>query len=42
MTVSAQTLPHRTKYLLIAATFFGRIIDAHEQLVDDVERELAR
>jgi DNA-binding PadR family transcriptional regulator len=41
VTVSAQTLPHRTKYLLIAATFFGRIIDAHEQLVDDVERELA-
>jgi DNA-binding PadR family transcriptional regulator len=39
--VSAKTLPHRTKYLLIAATFFGRIIDAHEQLVDDVERELA-
>jgi DNA-binding PadR family transcriptional regulator len=41
MTVSAQTLPHRTKYLLIAARFFERIIDAHEQLVDDVERELA-
>jgi hypothetical protein len=41
MTVSAQTLPHRTKYLLIAATFFERIIDVHEQLVEDVERELA-
>jgi DNA-binding PadR family transcriptional regulator len=41
MTVSAQSLPHRTKYLLIAAAFFQRIIDAHEQLVDDVERELA-
>jgi DNA-binding PadR family transcriptional regulator len=41
MTVSAQGLPHRTKYLLIAATFLERIIDVHEQLVDDVERELA-
>ena len=41
MTVSAQALPHRTKYLLIAATFFERIIDVHEQLIEDVERELA-
>jgi PadR family transcriptional regulator, regulatory protein AphA len=39
--ISAQALPHRSKYLLMAATFFERIIDAHEQLVDDVERELA-
>ena len=38
---SAETLPHRTKYLRIAATFFERLIDVHEQLVDDVERELA-
>jgi DNA-binding PadR family transcriptional regulator len=38
---SAETLPHRTKYLRIAAVFFDRLIDAHEQLVDDVERELA-
>jgi DNA-binding PadR family transcriptional regulator len=41
MTVSAPTLPHRTKYLLLAARFFTRIIDTYEQLVDDVERELA-
>jgi DNA-binding PadR family transcriptional regulator len=41
MTVSAPTLPHRTKYLLLAARFFERIIDTYEQLVDDVERELA-
>ena len=41
MTVSARALPHRTKYLLIAARFFERIIDVHEQLVDDVERELS-
>ena len=40
MATSAQALPHRTKYLLIAARFFERIIDVHEQLVDDVEREL--
>jgi DNA-binding PadR family transcriptional regulator len=41
MTVSARALPHRTKYLLLAARFFGRIIDVYEELVDDVERELA-
>jgi DNA-binding PadR family transcriptional regulator len=41
MTAAAPTLPHRTKYLLIAARFFGRIIDVYEELVDDVERELA-
>jgi PadR family transcriptional regulator, regulatory protein AphA len=38
---SAETLPHRTKYLLISARFFGRILDVYEELVDDVERELA-
>jgi len=41
MTVSAPTLPHRTKYLLIAARFFGGIVDVYEELVDEVERELA-
>ncbi|HKN63768.1 MAG TPA: PadR family transcriptional regulator [Gaiellaceae bacterium] len=40
MTVSAPTLPHRTKYLLLAARFFGRIVDVYEELVDEVEREL--
>lgn len=38
---SAEALPHRTKYLQLAATFFERLVDVHEQLVDDVERELA-
>lgn len=37
---TALEVPHRTKYLLLAESFFERIIDAHEQLVDDVEREL--
>jgi DNA-binding PadR family transcriptional regulator len=41
MTASAPTLPHRTTYLLLAARFFGRIIDVYEELVQDVERELA-
>jgi DNA-binding PadR family transcriptional regulator len=41
MTVSARGLPHRTAYLMLAARFFGRIIDVYEELVDDVERELA-
>jgi PadR family transcriptional regulator AphA len=41
MAASAPSLPHRTKYLLLAARFFGRIVDAYEELVDDVERELA-
>jgi PadR family transcriptional regulator, regulatory protein AphA len=40
MRESAERLPHRTRYLRIAAKFFDRIVDAHEQLVDDVEREL--
>ena len=41
MTASAPGLPHRTKYLLVAARFFGRIVDVYEELIDDVERELA-
>jgi len=41
MTLSAPALPHRTKYLLLAARFFSRIIDVYDELVDDVERELA-
>jgi DNA-binding PadR family transcriptional regulator len=41
MTAAAPTLPHRTKYLMIAARFFGRIVDVYEELVDEVERELA-
>lgn len=41
MKVSAREVPHRTKYLLLAESFFERIIDAHEELIDAVERELA-
>jgi DNA-binding PadR family transcriptional regulator len=41
MTLSAPTMPHRTKYLLLAARFFGRLVDVYEELVDEVERELA-
>lgn len=38
---SAERLPHREKYLRLVARFLDRVLDAHEQLVDDVERELA-
>jgi DNA-binding PadR family transcriptional regulator len=41
MKIDAQAVPHRTKYLLLAESFFERIVDAHEELIDDVERELA-
>ena len=41
MALSAESLPHRTKYLRLGAVFLERIVDAHEQLVEDVERELA-
>jgi DNA-binding PadR family transcriptional regulator len=41
MSESAQQLPHRRKYLLLVVAFLERVIDAHEQLVSDVERELA-
>jgi DNA-binding PadR family transcriptional regulator len=38
---TASELPHREKYLLLAVDFLRRLLDLHEQLVDDVERELA-
>lgn len=41
MAESAELLPHRRKYLLLVVSLLERILDAHEQLVDDVERELA-
>jgi PadR family transcriptional regulator AphA len=41
MTASAERLPHRQKYLLLVIFFLERILRAHEELVDDVERELA-
>jgi PadR family transcriptional regulator, regulatory protein AphA len=40
MVASAPALPHRAKYLLIAARFFDRIVGVYEDLIDDVEREL--
>jgi len=41
MTASAELLPHRRKYLLLVVSFLERVLQAHEQLVDEVERELA-
>src|SRR6266496_97610 len=38
---SAETLPHRRKYLLLVSAFLRRLLDLHLELVDDVERELA-
>jgi DNA-binding PadR family transcriptional regulator len=39
---SAELLPHRRKYLLIVIGFLRRLLDLHLELVDEVERELAR
>lgn len=38
---SAETLPHRRKYLLLTIGFLRRLLDLHLELVDEVERELA-
>jgi DNA-binding PadR family transcriptional regulator len=38
---SAKNLPHREKYLLLVIDFLRGLLDLHEQLVDDVEREFA-
>src|SRR5262249_38643193 len=37
---AAAGLPHREKYLLLAVEFLRRYLDLHDQLVDEVEREL--
>jgi DNA-binding PadR family transcriptional regulator len=37
---AAAGLPHRRTYLLLVIGFLRRYLDLHEQLVDDVEREL--
>jgi DNA-binding PadR family transcriptional regulator len=37
---SAHRLPHREKYLLIVVGFLRRLLDLHEELIDEVEREL--
>jgi DNA-binding PadR family transcriptional regulator len=36
----AATLPHREKYLRLVTGFLRGFVDLHEQLIDDVEREL--
>src|SRR5688572_22493158 len=38
---TAREYPHRAIYLLLAVNFLRRLLDLHEQLVDDVEREFA-
>jgi DNA-binding PadR family transcriptional regulator len=38
---SAKGLPHRKKYLLLAIDFLRRLLELHEQLADEVEREFA-
>jgi PadR family transcriptional regulator AphA len=37
---SAGNLPHREKYLVLVIGFLRGFLDLHEQLVDEVEREL--
>jgi DNA-binding PadR family transcriptional regulator len=38
---AAADLPHREKYLLLATGFLRQLLELHERLVEDVERELA-
>jgi PadR family transcriptional regulator, regulatory protein AphA len=38
---AAEALPHRRKYLLLVNDFLRRLVDEHERLIDEVERELA-
>jgi DNA-binding PadR family transcriptional regulator len=38
----AETLPHREKYLSLVHRLGDLLLDAHEQWLDDVERELAQ
>src|SRR6185436_3064139 len=35
---AAEALPHRTKYLLLVNDFLRRLVDLHEEFVDEVER----
>lgn len=39
---SAESLPHRQKYLLMVAAFLRRFIELHAQLADEVEQELGQ
>jgi DNA-binding PadR family transcriptional regulator len=38
---SADTLPHRRKYLLLIAGFLRGLLELHLELVDEIERELS-
>ncbi len=38
---TAREYPHRAPYLLLVVDFLRGLLDLHEQLVDDVEREFA-
>lgn len=38
---SAETLPHRRKYLLLVTGFLRRLLELHVEFVAEVERELA-
>jgi DNA-binding PadR family transcriptional regulator len=38
---TADELPHRRKYLLLVNGFLRRLLALHEELIDEVERELA-
>ena len=40
MEARAAELPHREKYLVLAAGFLRRLLDLHLEFVDEVEREL--
>lgn len=37
---SAETLPHRRKYLVLVNGFLRRLLELHLELIDEVEREL--
>jgi DNA-binding PadR family transcriptional regulator len=37
---TARQLPHRAKYLLMVTAFLRRLLDLHEELLDEVQREL--
>jgi DNA-binding PadR family transcriptional regulator len=37
----ARDLPHREKYLRLVTGFLARFLELHQELLDDVERELA-
>jgi PadR family transcriptional regulator, regulatory protein AphA len=38
---SAETLPHRRKYLLLTTGFLRRLLELHLEWIDEVERELS-